>query len=447
MRRPERTLAGVHPFEKRYFFHKALFSFVLQRDVDSFGVHRKQSDQARKEMRLSLGAQYLAIPGPSAMPERVLRAMHRGTQNIYEGALLEVTETLVPDLKSIARTNGHLAMYISNGHGMWEAAVVNVTNPGDKIINIAVGHFGRQWGNTARAMGREVVDVDFGSYSAIDPARVAAALEAHPEARAVMMTHVDTSSGRVSDVQEVSRLMRGQNHKALLMVDCMASLGCDRYEMDAWGVDVTMTGSQKGLMTPAGLGFLFYTDRAAAQRDTLEHVSPYWDWAPRSGAESLYRRFCGTTPAQHVYALREALDMLGEEGLENVWARHKCMAGAVHSAVEHWSKAEGGMRFVTQNPSERSNATTSVEMPAPLAKKLRAVCEEKLGVTLGIGLGIVPPDDPLIHGHFRIGHMGHLNGHMILGALAVIEAGLVACDIPHQSGGVSAASAALAQTL
>lgn len=377
------------------------------------------------------------------MPDAVLRAMHRGSENIYEGPLIEMAETLIPDLCRVARTSGKVAMYISNGHGMWEAALVNVSNIGDKILNLSVGSFGRMWAQTARDLGREVIDLDFGNDTAQDLDQIENALRAHDDIVAVLMTHVDTSSGRRCDPKEVSEIIARLGHRAVLMVDCIASMGCDRFEMDAMGADVAITGSQKGLMTPAGMGFVFFNARAEAAHARVGPISPYWNWAPRTDATRISQRFCGTNPAQHLHGMRAALDMIHAEGMEQVWARHETLAKAIWAAIDHWGQ-DGSLAAVVREPEHRSHAVTALTMTAPDGQRLRQWCEDHAGMTLGIGLGLVPLGSFEAQGHFRLGHMGYVTAQMILGMLATIETGLNALGIAHRAGGILAASQVIA---
>jgi alanine-glyoxylate transaminase/serine-glyoxylate transaminase/serine-pyruvate transaminase len=393
-------------------------------------------------MSLAHGRHYLAIPGPSVMPDRVLQAMHQPAPNIYSGALVEMVGSIIPDLKAVARTKHHVAIYICNGHGTWEASLANVADPGDRILVLSTGRFGEGWAEAARRMGIEVEMIDFGRRAPVDAARALEALKsdtAHSY-RAVMMTHVDTSTSVRNDVAAVRAAMDEAGHPALLMVDAVASLGCDRFEMDEWGVDVMICASQKGLMTPPGLGFVFFSDKAAANRENVRCPSMYWDWKPRAGVEEFYQYFGGTAPTHHIFGLREALTMLvHEEGVENAWARHATLARAVWAAAETWGKG-GVLRLNIEDPSLRSHAVTALRLDAPDGTRLRDWLSAEAGVTLGIGLGMTAPSDPARHGFFRIGHMGHINAHMILGALGTIQAGLVALGIPHGSGALDAAA-------
>ncbi|MCC1494661.1 alanine--glyoxylate aminotransferase family protein [Cognatishimia sp. F0-27] len=399
-------------------------------------------------MSLANGRQYLAIPGPSVVPDAVLQAMHRPSPNIYEGALPDMVAGMIPDLAAVARTKGQVAIYICNGHGTWEAALANTVAPGETVLVPATGRFGHGWADMAEGLGIETQILDFGRAAPIDPDAVRAALAADTgqKIKAVLAVHVDTSSSVRSDIAALRAVLDDLGHPALLMADCIASLACDRFEMDAWGVDVVITGSQKGLMVPPGLGFVFFSNKAAEARRAMPRVSRYWDWGPRADPEMFYQYFNGTAPTHHLYGLRVALDMIHEEGIEAVWARHEALAGAIWAACDVWSDG-GPLTLNIADPAFRSHAVTSLRLGAPLGAALRRWTEEQTGVTLGIGLGMSEPDDPKGTGFFRFGHMGHVNAPMILGLLGVVEAGLDALDIPHGKGGVSAAARQLASVV
>lgn len=392
-------------------------------------------------MTLSHGRPYLAIPGPSVIPEAVLRAMHRTAPNIYEGELIDLTASLVPDLKAVARTKGRVAIYISNGHGVWEAALANILAQGDKVLVPATGLFGHGWGEIAKTLGGTVQLLDFGRSAPVDAGRLEEALRADKshEIKAVLATHVDTSTSIRNDIAAMRAALDAASHPALLMVDCIASLVCDRFEMDAWGVDVMVAASQKGLMVPPGLGFVYFNDRAAEARARLARVSWYWDWLPRTAPDSYYLYFGGTAPTHHLYGLRAALDMIAEEGLEAIWARHAHLARAIWAACEIWAQ-EGPLALNVADQAHRSAAVTSLKIGAPHGSALRRWLQDTTGVTLGIGLGMATAEDPNSDGFFRMGHMGHVNAHMVLGMLAAVEAGLTALDIPHGCGALEAAA-------
>ena len=397
-------------------------------------------------MSLSNGRPYVAIPGPSVMPDRVLQAMHRGAPNIYSDELLTLTIGLIRDLKVVAGTAHHAAIYISNGHGVWEAALRNILSPGDKVLVPTVGMFGKGWATMAQSLGIEVELLEFPRLQPMDMSQIKARLaeDSSHEIKAVLVTHVDTSSSIKTDPRDLRAALDEVGHPALLGVDCIASLGCDRFEMDAWGVDLMVAASQKGLMTPPGMGFVFFNEKTAAKREEIGVVSAYWDWKPRIDPQIFYQYYGGTAPTHHLYGLREALDMMLEEGLENVWHRHEILARAIWAAVDAWSVG-GPLSLNVANPEDRSFAVTAAHLGAPAALDLRVWMEEKTGVTLGIGLGMATNEDPKGEGYFRFGHMGHLNAHMVLGVLGTFEAGMIALGIPHGAGGLSAAAKVVAE--
>ncbi|MEJ1990744.1 MAG: aminotransferase class V-fold PLP-dependent enzyme [Maritimibacter sp.] len=396
-------------------------------------------------MSLSHGRPYLAIPGPSVMPDRVLSAMHLPAPNIYEGALVDMVAGLIPDLNAVARSTGKVATYIANGHGAWEAAASNVIRPGEKLLVLSTGRFAAGWGVVFDRLGAKTEVIDFGNRAPVDLSRVEDALKADKahEYKAVIMVHVDTATSVKNDVPGVRALLDDLGHPALLMVDCIASLAVDRFEMQAWGVDVMVAASQKGLMTPPGLSFVFVNEKAEAAH--VETASWYWDWKPRLDPEVFYQNLGGTAPTHHLLGLRAALDMIAEEGgIEAVWARHAHLARAAWAAFEAWGQG-GELEMNIADPALRSHAVTSLRLKGDNGTRLRRWTEEKAGLTLGIGLGMAEPNDPAWHSFFRLGHMGHINAHMLMGALGVIEAGFAALDISHGPGGLSAAAAVIAE--
>ncbi|CRL16643.1 pyridoxal-phosphate-dependent aminotransferase family protein [Phaeobacter italicus] len=397
------------------------------------------------DVSLAAGRGYLAIPGPSVIPDAVLQAMHRPSPNIYAGELIDLTATLVPDLRRVARTVHNVAIYISNGHGAWEAALMNTLQPGDKVLVPASGRFALGWGEMAEALGIEVEILDYGTGKPWDMDQVASRLAADRahQIKAVLAVHVDTSSSIRNDVAAMRACLDATGHPALLMADCIASLGCDRFEMDDWGVDVMVSACQKGLMVPAGMSFVFFSPKAAEARARLPRISRYWDWSPRANPEEFYQYFGGTAPTHHLYGLRAALDLIHGEGIEQVWARHHRLAQAIWAACEVWG-SDGPLRMNVQDVALRSNAVTSLHIGGDNATRLRGWLEQNLGLTLGIGLGMAPPNSPEWHGYLRFGHMGHVNGQMIMGLLGGVDTGLKALGIAHGSGAVEAAAKVLA---
>jgi alanine-glyoxylate transaminase / serine-glyoxylate transaminase / serine-pyruvate transaminase len=396
-------------------------------------------------MPLSTGRSYLAIPGPSVSPDRVLNAMHRTAPNIYEGELVDMTRTIVADLKRMALTQQHVAIYIANGHGAWEAANCNMFSRGDRALLAATGRFGFGWAEAARRQGVEVDVIDFGKAGPADPERIVQALRADTahQIRAVLVTHVDTASSARNDIAAIRAAIDAAGHPALLAVDAIASLGCDELRMDEWGIDVIVGASQKGLMVPPGLGFIWFSDKALEVSQRSDLVTPYWDWKPRGVGAEFWQYFGGTAPTHHLYGLREALTMiLDEEGIENTWDRHRRLASAVWAAFDAWGQGTG-IRLNIAHPDARGWSVTSATIPQGGAGALREWLEAEAGVTLGIGLGMALPSEPAYADFLRVGHMGHVNAHMVLGVLAAMEAGMQALGIPHGSGALEAAAGAV----
>ncbi|MCP4182415.1 MAG: aminotransferase class V-fold PLP-dependent enzyme, partial [Hyphomicrobiales bacterium] len=245
-------------------------------------------------MSLNFGRTQLAIPGPSVIPDRVLAAMHRPSPNIYTGELIEITKTLYPDLKKVARTDSDVAIYIANGHGAWEASLRNTINSGEKALVLATGRFGVGWGELAKTLGIEVEYLDFGLQDDADPQKVEEVLrnDKDNKIKALLTVQTDTSTSVINDIPALRQAIDNTGHECLFMADCIASLACDRFEMDEWGVDVMVAGCQKGLMTPAGISFVYFNDKAA---QVGKNTSPgqYWDWLPRTRPEVYYQQFAG----------------------------------------------------------------------------------------------------------------------------------------------------------
>jgi alanine-glyoxylate transaminase/serine-glyoxylate transaminase/serine-pyruvate transaminase len=385
-------------------------------------------------MAVRAGREFLAIPGPTTIPDEVLRAMHRPAVDMYSRPLVMLTDSLVHDLNRLFGNTGRCYVYIANGHGAWEAALTNVLSKGDKILVLESGRFALDWGDAAAQLGVEVEVLKGDWHRAVRPAEVEARLRKDKAGtiKAVLVVQIDTSSGVVNDIAAIGQVIMAARHDALLMVDAVASLGCMPFEMDAWGVDVAMSGSQKGLMTPPGLGFVAASDRAREAHQKAGLRTPYWDWTTRDG-NSHYQKYAGTPPEHLMFALRQALDMLFEEQLDNVFRRHRLLAEAVRRAVAVWKEGKA-FEFNIAEPRERSDTVTTVLMADgrdPL--QLLDYCETKCGVLLGAGFGKMKGKA------FRIAHMGHVNAPTVLGVLGVIEMGLNALRIPHGKGGVQAA--------
>ena len=385
-------------------------------------------------MSVRAGREFLAIPGPTTMPDAVLQAMHRPALDIYSKQMSDLSDSLLRDLGQLFATKGRTYIHIANGHGAWEAALSNVLSRGDKVLVLESGRFAVGWGQAAALMGAEVEVLKGDWRRAVRPEEVEARLrrDTGHEIKAILVAQIDTASGVVNDIEAIGKAIRAADHPALYMVDTVASLGCMPFAMDEWGIDVAMSGSQKGLMTPPGLGFVAANDRAYEVHQRANMRTPYWDWSEREGTEH-YRKYAGTAPVHLLFALRQAIDMLFEEGLDNVFTRHRLLAEAVRRAVAVWSEGQV-LGFNIAEPAERSNTVTTVTVgdgydPAALLR----YCKEKCGVVIGVGIGDLQGQA------FRIAHMGHINAPMILGTLGVIEVGLTALKIPHGRGGTEAA--------
>jgi alanine-glyoxylate transaminase/serine-glyoxylate transaminase/serine-pyruvate transaminase len=387
-------------------------------------------------MVVRAGREFLAIPGPTVIPDEVLRAMHRPAIDIYAGSLLALTDSLLAELSRLFRTKGRSYIYIANGHGAWEAALTNVLSRGDKILVLESGRFARGWGNMAAGLGVDVEILPGDWRHAVRPAAVAARLRQDKNKdkagtiKAILAVQVDTASGVVNDIAAIGKAIRSVHHDALFMVDAVASLGCMPFEMDAWSIDVAMSGSQKGLMTPPGLSFVAANARAQSAHKRADLRTPYWDWTLRD-SDVHYQKYAGTPPEQHLFGLRAALDLIAAEGLDNVFRRHRLLAEAVRRAVAVWAGRKALELNITK-PAERADTVTTITMNGG-SDKLLAYCNQKCGVVLGQGLG-----DTRGKG-FRIAHMGHVNAPMVLGTLGVVEFALAALGIPHRKGGVQAA--------
>ena len=394
-------------------------------------------------MTLKNGREFLAIPGPTTVPDEVLAAMHRPAIDVYGEELIDVTTTCLAGLARVFRTEGAVYVYPANGHGGWEAALTNCFSRGDRVLVLSSGMFAPAWGEMAEVLGVEVETLSAPPRRAIDAPALFERLRADREGRlkAVLAVQVDTAAGVVNDVPAIVRAVKAADHPALVMIDVIASLGCMPFEMDAWGVDVAVAGSQKGLMTPPGLAFIAASERARAAHRHADLVTHYWDWTAREGPDH-YQKYCGTAPEHMMFGLRRALEMLLEEGLENVFRRHALLADATRAAVARW--AEGGaIEFNVTEPSERADSLTTLRFNGHDPRALTAFCREQCGVVLGYGIG-----QGMAGRAIRIAHMGHVNAPMILGTLGVVETGLAALGIPCGSrSGVAAAAAHLAQAL
>ena len=389
---------------------------------------------------LSQGREIVAIPGPSIIPDRVLSAMHRAMPDIYEGDLTTVIDSVWAGLPEVAQTSGRVFVPIGNGHAAWEMALSNTLSRGDHVLVLNCGRFAAIWAEMAEFNGLTVEVMEAEEGFANEPSALEERLRADVDRKiaAVLTVHVDTVTSVRNDVPALRQAIDAAGHPALYMVDCIASMGCERFEMDAWGVDVTIAASQKGMMTPPGLGLVWANEKALAAHESADLRTRYWDWTYRSEDGPYYLRFCGTPPVSHLFGLAEALAMMAEEGWEARWERHRVLADGVRAAVDAWS-TPGGIGFIAQREDQRSDSVTSVTTGSIDAVELRRLCRQQMGVTLGLGIG---SDESA---SFRIGHMGHVNAPAILGVLGSIETALTSLGAPLGSSGVQAATAALSQ--
>jgi len=389
-------------------------------------------------MSYSSGRQFVQLPGPTNVPERVLRAMsrptidHRGPECGLLG--LEVLE----GMKGIFQTSGKVVIFPSSGSGAWEGALTNTLSPGDKILMFEVGQFAALWIQVATKLGLDVEVVQTDWRHGVDVQVVEAKLREDREQKikAVGVVHNETSSGVTSSVSAVRKAMTRAQHPALLLVDVISSLASIDYRHDEWEVDVSIGGSQKGMMLPPGLGFNAISDKALAASKSARLPRSYWDWQPMLTQNA--NGFFPYTPATNLlYGLRESLQMLREEGLQNVFSRHQRHAEAARRAVRTW-----GLEIVALDPKEYSNSVTAVYTPAGYsADELRKVILERFNMPLGSGLG------KLQNKVFRIGHLGDFNDLMLAGALSGVEMGLEIAGVPHRKGGVAVALEFLTETL
>ncbi len=388
------------------------------------------------------GRNFLHTPGPTNIPERILRAMNRPAVDFMAPEFVAISRSCFADLKPVFRTEGTVFLYSSSGHGAWEAALANTLSPGDKVLVPETGNFSTNWGKMAESLGVIVETLPGDWRRAVDPAALEARLaeDKNHEIRAVMLVHVDTATSTSSDVAACRRAIDATSHPCLYLVDTIASLACAEFRMDEWGVDVAVGASQKGIMCPPGVAFTAVSEKAMKASQSAGISRSYWNWAERF-TENNYIRFCGTAPIHLVYGLREALDMIAEEGLDAIAARHKRLSAAVHTAVEAWSRPDG-VRFNAVEPSERAVSVTTILTPENLdGEEVRRFAREHFDVSLGGGLA------KLSGKAFRIGHMGDLNDPMVIGALGGVEATLMQLGVPLAGSGVAAATRYLADTL
>lgn len=376
------------------------------------------------------GRHFLQIPGPTNVPDRVLRAMdyptidHRGPQ------FAAIGKKCLDGMKTIFKTRSHVVIYPASGTGAWEAALVNVLQEGDLVLMVETGHFATLWHRMATKLGLETEFLATDWRRGVDPQAVEDRLRADTDGKikAVCVVHNETSTGSTSAIAEVRAAIDAVSHNALLLVDTISSLASIDFRHDEWGVDVTVSGSQKGLMLPPGLSFNAISEKAVAVSQETGMRRSYWDWSEQIAANA-DGAFPYTPATNLLYGLAEAIDMLHEESLDAVFARHDRHAAATRRAVQAW-----GLEVLCQEPRDFSSSLTAVLLPdGHDADEFRAGVLEKFNMSLGNGLS------KLAGRVFRIGHLGDFNDLMLLGTLSGVEMGLSLADIPHQKGGVDAA--------
>ena len=388
----------------------------------------------------SPGRHFLQIPGPTNVPGRVLRAISEPTVDHRGPGFADLSRSVLTGLKRVFRTSGPVVVFPASGTGAWEAALVNTLSPGDAVVMVRTGWFASLWSEMAKRLGIEPIILDTDWRRGADPAAIEAALSADREhrIRAVCVVHNETSTGCVSPIAAARAAIDNAGHPALLFVDTISSLASIDYHHDDWGVDVTVAGSQKGLMLPPGLSFNAVSAKALDALRNATLPRSYWDWRPMLDANAGF--YFPYTPATNLLrGLEEALAMLEEEGMPNVFARHRRHGAATRAAVEAWGKA-GAVELQCQAPSDYSSSLTAVRLAdGHSADSLRALILRRFDMSLGNGLGILK--DRV----FRIGHLGDINDLTLIGALSGVEMGLKLAGVPCGEGGVDAAMAVLSQ--
>ena len=382
------------------------------------------------------GRHVLQTPGPTNVPDRILRALAGPTIDHRGAGFARMASEVLEGLKAVFKTAGPVVVYPSSGTGAWEAALVNTLSPGDKVLMFETGHFATLWREMAGRLALDVEVVPGDWRSGVDAALVEARLaeDGGHAIEAVCVVHNETSTGVTSHIDAIRQAIDRAGHPALLLVDTISSLGSIDFRMDEWGVDVTIGCSQKGLMLPPGLGFNALSEKAIAAAEGAGLARSYWDWRPMLANNAA--GFFPYTPATNLlYGLAEALAMLREEGLDNVFARHDRHAEATRRAVRGW-----GLELLCANQGEYSSTLTAVMMPEGHdADAFRAVVLEHFNMSLGTGLGRVKGKV------FRIGHLGDFNDLSLVGTLAGVEMGLALAEVPHQPDGVASALAYLTE--
>ncbi len=382
------------------------------------------------------GRHFLQIPGPTPVPDRILRAMDHPTIDHRGPAFARLGLQVLSGIREIFQTSQPVIIYPGSGTGAWEAALVNTLSPGDTVLMYETGHFASLWNRLAGRLGLQTIVIGSDWRSGVDCDQVRQTLLADQSRsiKAVCAVHNETSTGVTSDIAALRQAIDAADHPALLLVDTISGLGSAEYRHDAWGVDVTIAGSQKGLMLPPGLSFNAVSAKAIAASRQATLPRAYWAWDEILQANA--KGYWPSTPATNLlYGLAEAIDMLREEGLDRVFARHRRHGAAARAAVQAW-----GLEVLCRNPAQYSPVLTAIMMPtdSPVdSDALRALILERFNMSLGTGLG------RLAGKVFRLGHLGDFNDLTLLGSLAGIEMGLALAGVPHRPGGVMAAMAVL----
>ena len=400
------------------------------------------------------GRPFFFAPGPTNIPDRILGAMNRPTMDFLAPEFLAIHARVNEGIKKVLKTKQNLFVYAANGHGAWEAALANTLSPGDKVLSLESGYFSANWGAMAEELGLVVETLPADWRTGVGQAAMVKRLKADSanEIKAILVAHNETATGVSTPLSEVRNALNQAEHNGLLFADTISSLGSFDFQMDAWGVDIVVGGSQKGLMMTTGLSFTGVSDRALELSKQIKTRRSYWNWADMLTRQP--QKFPGTTPVHMFFGLDESLAMIEAEGLDAVFRRHRRFANATRAAISHWggggpasgaTVSEAGIKgsikaleLVCTDPKRMSDSVSAVFTPdGHDANALRSVAQSRFNLTLGGGLG------PLNGRVFRIGHMGDLNEPMMLGALATLELAFKTAKIPHNSGGVDAAIKAL----
>jgi len=375
------------------------------------------------------GRHFFANPGPTNIPDSVLRAMDRPSQDFVESDFLEIYDEARAGLKRILFTEGELFFYASTGHGAWEATMVNLFSPGDTVLMIGGGYFSTAWAALSKAFGinAEMFEVDWREGADIAALTERLAADTAHTIKAVCAVHNETSTSVVLPLPEIRAALNAANHPALFLADTISSLGCFEFKMDDWGIDAVVGGSQKGLMLPTGLAFTAAGPKAMAAHAQAKIPRFYYDWSAM--LERRFRSFTGSVPIVPFFGMVESIKLIEQEGLPNVWSRHARLGAATRAAVRGWGNSNRGVELYCRNTARYSDSVTTVLVPEGFnADAVREILRESYNVSTGGGLAD-------LNGHvFRIGHMGDLNEPMILGTLAVVEMALTRANIPHGNG-------------